>query len=314
MSFIKQANFITAGADFGDTVSVFRKDFFAKPGLKKAELQISALGVFEAFINGERVCEDVLAPGWTEYYSRLLYRSYDVKSLLSTENEITVGVGCGWYASAMMGRESLGDPALIAALLITYEDERSELLVTDESWLVAKSEVTYTDIYNGEVCDGRIVPRFDSHAQALDFNKNTLTATDGELIMEVERIQAKRLIKTPSGETVIDFGQNLTGYLEFSVNGKSGDTVEISHAEILDKDGNFYTENYRGARAKLIYTLRDGEQTYKPHYTFFGFRYIRLDSYPGVINLENFTAIVVHSDIKYTIAYLLHIFSIGLQN
>lgn len=300
MDFIKEAEFICADPEWGSAAPKFKKEFSANGIIKSAELQISALGVFEAFINGVRVGNDVLAPGWTEYASRLLYRSYDVTDMLSLENEITVGVGCGWYGSPMMGRGALGKPTLIAALKITYRDGRVELIATGEDWLTAKSEVTFSEIYDGEACDGRIKPCFDSHASVFEYDKGVLCATDGELIVETERVCAKEIIRTPNGEVVIDFGQNLTGYVEFSAEGNSGDTVEISHAEILDKDGNFYTENYRTAKAKLIYTLKGGKETYKPHYTFFGFRYIRLDSYPAEVKLENFTAVVVHSDIKRT--------------
>ena len=122
-------------------------------------------------------------------------------------------------------------------------------------------------------------------------------------IHEQERISPSDIFTTPAGETVVDFGQELTGYVELSVDAKCGDVIALSHAEVMDRDGNFYTENYRTAKAKLHYTCRDGRQTWHPHFTFFGFRYIRIDAFPGGAALakpENFTAIVVHSEMKRT--------------
>ena len=239
--------------------------------------------------------------GWTQYYKRLLYQVYDLTDKIKTDNEITVNVGCGWYGSPMMGRAPFGKPALIAALNITFLDGTSEIIRTDDGWLVAKSEVTFSEIYDGECADARIVPSFDSHARVYDgYETGKLTIADGERVVEAQRLAAKEIIITPKGETVIDFGQNITEYIEFKTRGKAGDILEVSHAEVLDKDGNFYTENYRSAKAKIIYTLKDEEQTYKPRHTFFGFRYVRIDKAPSEIRLEDFTAIVVHSDIKRT--------------
>lgn len=131
-------------------------------------------------------------------------------------------------------------------------------------------------------------------------SQDRLIPQQGEEVIENERLQPAHLIKTPKGETVIDFGQNLTGYLEFTVKAKAGEKVSFSFAEILDHEGNFYNENYRSAKAMYDYTCCDGLQTYKPNLTFYGFRYVRVDAFPAVINLENFTAIVVHSRLRQT--------------
>jgi len=303
MSFIKQSKFISANPEWGTIAPIFKKAFAVKEGLLRAELEISALGVYEAYINGERVGDAVMAPGWTEYETRVQYQTYDVTEMIDKDNVIELYVGHGWYATRMGWNFHLPPehpyPAVIAALKLNFKDGE-ELILTDESWQCAKSCVTYTSIYNGEHADARIVPEYVENAHLYDYSADKLIPEEGEPIREIERIKPKEIIVTPLGEVVIDFGQNLTGYLEFTVRGKAGDEVMVSHAEILDKDGNFYTENYRSAKANIKYILKDGEQTYKPHYTFFGFRYVRLDKWVGEVNSTDFTAIVVHSDMKRT--------------
>lgn len=303
MSFIKQAKFISANPEWGTVVPIFKKSFLSKDNLTKAELQVSALGVYEAYINGVRIGDAVMAPGWTEYETRVQYQSYDVTDIIEKDNTIELHVGHGWYAVRMGWNFHLPPdhpyPAVIAALKLNFADGE-EYVFTDESWQTSKSKVTYTHIYNGEHADARIAPEYVENAYLYDYSTDKLIPEEGEPIREIERISPKQILTTPSGELVIDFGQNLTGYLEFTVRGKAGDEVCISHAEILDKDGNFYTENYRSAKANIKYILKDGEQTYKPHFTFFGFRYVRLDKWVGEVNPSDFTAIVVHSDMKRT--------------
>ena len=123
---------------------------------------------------------------------------------------------------------------------------------------------------------------------------------EGESVRETERVAAKQILHTPAGETVVDFGQEVTGYVEFSVTAKAGDEVSFNHAEVLDKDGNYYNENYRGAKALVQYICKEGKQTWHPRHTFFGFRYIKLLTWPGEPRAEDFTAIAVHSDMKRT--------------
>ncbi len=134
-------------------------------------------------------------------------------------------------------------------------------------------------------------------------DKHALVPQEGEPIRETAYIAPRTIFTTPKGDVVVDFGQNVTVYVQIAVDAKAGDMIELSHAEVLDKDGNFYTENYRSAKAKYICTCADGKHTYKPLLTFFGFRYIRLDQFPGEAKVENFTAIAVHSDLRQTIAF-----------
>lgn len=306
MNYIKNANYIHADPSFGTVVPKFKKVFSLSGKPEKAELQISSLGIFEAYINGKRVGKDVLTPGWTEYERRIQYLTYDITEMLSAENDITVGVGHGWYCERMgrVSKTALSDygsyPALIAAIRITYCDGREEYIYTDESWLTARSETLQSEIYDGEITDARIVPDFCEKTFLLDYDKSKLVEHEGEFVREIESVAPRAVITTPKGENVIDFGQNLVGYVKFKVSGKAGHTVKIKHFEILDKDGNVYTENYRSADALIEYTLSDGEQIYKPRYTFYGFRYIQLIDWPQNIDTADFEAIVICSDMKRT--------------
>ncbi len=266
----------------------------------KAVLHISARGVYEAFLNGKRIGDFILAPGWTAYRSRLQYQSYelDVNELLSP-SLLTVSVASGWY-SGYIAREKRDFPiALIAVLEIEFSDGTSETIVTDESWEVSEGAFAVSDLYHGEHYDANFVHSFGP-VHILDFTKDTLIPQQGEIICEHERLLPVCEIITPKGERVIDFGQNITGYVEMAFDGKKGEEIIIDHAEVLDIDGNFYRDNLRRAKAKIEYICKDGFQTYKPHHSFMGFRYIRLTNCPEHISYKCFNAIVVHSGLKRT--------------
>ena len=284
--------------------TVYLKNFRCAAKAEKAILKITALGVYEAKLNGERVGDFILAPGWTSYLNRLQVQSYDVTNLLKTENSLEVTVGQGWRAIANKrdGSDFLGyrDTALIAELTIVYADGTAESIVTDSSWTARESKLRYTNIYDGDIYDATFKAGSARHCICVDLEKDMLIPQEGEKIVEHERMPALQIIKTPAGETVIDFGQNMTGYVEFRIKGTPGAQATISHGETLDRDGNFYNANYRSARAQIKFTCDGEEHTYKSALTFFGFRYIRLENWPDEVKKENFTAIVVHSDIRRT--------------
>ena len=304
---IKTSSWITA-RDTGDVCPVFRRQFATEKAIDKAELKITALGVYEAEINGQRVGDFVLAPGWTSYDHRLQAQTYNVTALLQKENDLRVTVGRGWFRSPMPGWINSEDKqrrleqlcGLIALLQITYSDGTEKTVSTDESWQWAKSRVLFSEIYDGETCDARIEPADWQPVQPLEWSKDILIPQEGEAIRETERVAAKRIFKTPQGDTVVDFGQEVTGYVEIALNAHAGDEVLFDHAEVQDKDGSWYNENYRSAKARAKYICREGNQTWHPELTFFGFRYIRLLSWPGEAKPENFTAIAVHSDLRST--------------
>lgn len=284
--------------------TVYLKNFRCAAKAEKSILKITALGVYEAKLNGERVGDFILAPGWTSYLNRLQVQSYDVTNLLKTENSLEVTVGQGWRAIANKrdGSDFLGyrDTALIAELTIVYADGRTESIVTDSSWTARESKLRYTNIYDGDIYDATFKAGSARHCICVDLEKDMLIPQEGEKIVEHERMPALQVIKTPAGETVIDFGQNMTGYVEFRIKGTPGAQATISHGETLDRDGNFYNANYRSARAQIKFTCDGEEHIYKSALTFFGFRYIRLENWPDEVKKENFTAIVVHSDIRRT--------------
>ena len=284
--------------------TVYLKNFRCAAKAEKAILKITALGVYEVKLNGERVGDFILAPGWTSYSNRLQVQSYDVTDMLKTENSLEVTVGQGWRAIANKrdGSDFLGyrDTALIAELTLVYADGRTESIVTDSSWTARESKLRYTNIYDGDIYDATFKAGSARHCICVDLEKDMLIPQEGEKIVEQERMPALQIIKTPAGETVIDFGQNMTGYVEFSIKGTPGAQATISHGETLDRDGNFYNANYRSARAQIKFTCDGEEHTYKSALTFFGFRYIRLENWPDEVKKENFTAIVVHSDIRRT--------------
>jgi alpha-L-rhamnosidase len=300
---IQEAEWIFPAQNMKEVCPVFRRQFKLSKAVRQAKLLITALGVYEAYMNGERVGKNILAPGWTSYKTRLQVQEYNVTHLLQEQNELLITVGNGWFA----GRISRGTyqsiaegVRLIAQLEITGEDGLVQTISTGSDWESAESPIRFSDLYDGEIYDARTIVQGWKPCRVAQISKNMLIPQEAPIVMEHERLKPVKLIYTPSGETVIDFGQEITGYVSFSVNAHENDEICISHAEMLDAAGNFYTENLRSAKAQLRYLCREGEQTYKPHHTFMGFRYIRLDQFPGEPELSRFTAIAVHSELKRT--------------
>ena len=304
MNQLMKAKWISHDSSYGDACPVFEKLFALTKPVKSAKLLISALGVYEANLNGKRVGEFILAPGWTTYNKRLQFQEYDVTALLAEDNALRVSVGNGWCLGRLGWEENREiwskRKALIAHLEIEYTDGDTVSFDSDQDWMVAPGPVLFSEIYDGETYDARIAASDWKLSEVIAHDKDILIPQEGEIIKEFEVISAVKLIETPLGEKVIDFGQNLTGYLQFKIKGEAGAVVEISHAEILDKAGNFYTENLRSAKQKIKYICDGSAATYKPNFTFQGFRYIRLDQWPVEVNLNDFKAIVVHSNIART--------------
>ena len=308
---ILQAKWLRPATDPGEAAPVYRKKFTLEKPLAVATLRVTALGVYEAQLNGKRVGEFFMAPGFTAYRTRLQVQQYDVTALLQCDNELTVTVGRGWYHTPFLKifevpkwRKDLMDSPLsaIAELRLTYTDGTEQVIGTDDSWEWAESPARFTDIYNGEVYDATYVPRY-APAALYDGPSDTLIAQEGPEVRPQERIVPAAIIRTPKGETVLDFGQNLTGSVLLCVDAKAGDVVDLSFGEVLDAEGNFYNANYRDAKSLYRYTCRSGAQTFMPQLTFYGFRYVRVNEFPGGaehVKEDNFTAIVLHSEMKRT--------------
>nr|WP_067053594.1 glycoside hydrolase family 78 protein [Mucilaginibacter sp. L294] len=302
----------------GDTVNkpspMFRKGITLNKTVKSAFAYITAHGLYEAQINGEKIGDAYLTPGWTSYHKRLQYQVYDVtKMLVKGQNAIGAKVGSGWYRSTLVSSPNHygKDVGLLFQLEVTYTDGTHETIVSDGSWKSATGELRYAEIYNGATIDARMVqkdwakPGFnDSQWAAVkvqDYGKENLVATYNEPVKKHETFKALKVITTPKGEKVIDFGQNLVGWVQVKLNGKAGDSIKISHTEVLDKAGNFYIENLRGAKAQNVYILKGGgDEYFEPHFTWQGFRYIKVEGITGDLNLANFTGVAVYSDMEPT--------------
>ena len=304
---LANAQFITTHNPDSPISPLFRKEFQIKKTIASANLVITANGVYEARINGKRVGDFILAPGFTSYPKRLQVQTYDVTEMLSNNSTLDIILGNGWRYGALQQvqhgiYEKLCDRSVIASLNITYNDGCEESIVTDEQWIYSDTGILYSDIYNGETYDANATLGPWENAVETEGLRDTLIMQEGETVREIESLKAVNLFVTPNGERVIDFGQEITGYVEFRCVGEKGDKIVIDHGEVLDRDGNFYNENYRSARSNITYiTNGDSERWYHPTFTFQGFRYIRLTEYPvSDIDVNDFRAIVVHSNMKRT--------------
>lgn len=278
----------------------------------EAFLSATAYGMYALFLNGRRVGEDLFMPGWTEYHHRLCYQTYEITGLLvAGENAAGAEVGPGWYKGelAWSGNRAIYGKrtAFSMQLLVRYADGSEELFTTGPDWKFSGSPVLYSEIYHGERYDARLEspfsePGFDDASwqpvYLLDI-PSTLCPQDGLPIRRQQVLRPVAMFTTPAGERVVDFGQNLTGFVRLHVRGKAGERVRYSHAEVLDREGNFYTANLRSAKQQIEYILGgEGEECYEPRFSFQGFRYIRIDAFPGQARMENFEAVSVHSDMR----------------
>ena len=291
-----------------------RKDFSSEKKISSARVYVSALGLYELFLNGQKVSTDLFTPGWTSYKNRIQYQTYDVTSQIKAKNTIGAVLGDGWYRGniAWNGNNFYGKKqALICRLQINYADGTSETILSDNTWKVTTGPILNSDIYNGETYDARkeIVgwskPGFDDSkwekVSILDQSKKILIAPQGEVVKAIEEIKPLEILTTPKGETVFDMGQNMVGWVKLKVKGKKGDQITLKFAEVLDKDGNFYTDNLRKAKSTDVYILKgEGEEVFEPHFTFHGFRFLKLEGLSAQPSLDQVTGVVIHSEMTPT--------------
>lgn len=300
-----------------DAAPLLRTKFALNKTVKTAIAYITSHGFYEAQINSEKVGDAYLTPGWTSYNKRLQYQAYDVTTMLKQgENAIGVSLGSGWYRSPLGPYNPRPDffgkqLALLLQIKITFTDGTEGFIRSDENWRSSTGAIRFAEIYNGCVVDTRKEQQgwasasfYDKGWQAVkvqDYPKNLLIATYNEPVRKHETFTPVKVITTPRGEKVIDFGQNLVGWVKVNLKGHAGDSIKILHAEVLDKAGNFYTENLRAAKAQNIYILKDGDQhTFEPMFTWQGFRYIKVEGVRGELNPAGFTAVTIYSDMKAT--------------
>lgn len=284
--------------------------------VKRATAYISSHGQYEAYINGQRVGDAYMTPGWTSYKTRVQYQAYDVTSLLqSGENILAAVVAPGWYSGmGYRARKSYGDDiSLLMQVNVEYVNGLTEVFTSGEGWkmsAIAKaSGVVSNDIYHGETIDARLID--DSWttlaynegaewvaAEVISKDKGAVVSTLNELCRAQKPIKPVKYILTPKGEKVLDFGQNIVGWERVKLQGKAGDTIRIYHAETLDEKGNFYTVNLRTAKATSTYVMNGEKREFAPTMTFYGFRYIRVEGIEGEPNLEDYEIVPVWSDFE----------------
>jgi len=293
---------------------MLRRSFKVNGAVQSARLYITSRGLYEAYLNGRRVGDELFTPGWTSYNKRLQYQTYDVTGLLrSGENALGVLLGDGWYRGniGFSGQRNFygNHLALLLQLHINYSDGHQEIVASDQNWRWTTGPILMSEIYHGETYDARLEktgwtePGYNdddwSGVKIADYGKDILIAPAGPPVKRIEEIRPVKILKTPQGDTVVDMGQNMVGWIRLKVRGEVGTTVTLRHAEVLDRQGNFYIENLRAAKQTVQYTLKGGaSEVYEPHFTFQGFRYVDVDGYPGELTTDSLTGIVIHSAIS----------------
>jgi alpha-L-rhamnosidase len=294
----------------------FTNDFILDGKIISANLFITSRGVYEAYINGKRVGKSYLTPGWTSYNNRIQYQAYDVKEMLSSgDNRMGVILADGWFRNFRPNRgkrkTDYGDEiSFITELIISYEDGTKKSIINDDNWNYHFGVIQSSSIYNGEFADFNLSdptwskPKkknsVSKKAQSVASYNGKLDHTRNEMIKKREVLEAKELIITPSGDKVIDFGQNLVGWVQFKSDLPKGTEVTLYHAEVLDKAGEFYTTNLRAAEQKNTFILNgNSDQIYHPTFTFQGFRYLKVEGL-SQINIDNFQAVALYSDMEFT--------------
>lgn len=321
----------TSVADTAPVPSPYLRKQFRAAEPVRARLYVAALGLFQAHLNGKRVGDDVLAPGWTDYRKRVQYRTYDVTPLVrSGENTLGVILGDGWYAGSLgpeLRRNHFGPspPRALVQLHLKYPDGKETRIVSDGSWQGAFGPIRGSDFYGGESYDARLEnARWAGSMSSPGFRARPAAQRDWEWkpvrvytdqkpavvaqldppIRVTEEIKARRVSEPRPGVFVFDLGQNMVGYARLRVRGgQAGDTVTLRFAETLNPDGTVYRDNLRLARATDTYILGtpgDEPRDWEPHFTYHGFRYVEVTGYPGKPQLDAITGRVFHSDMEPT--------------
>ena len=288
-------------------VDCFRKCFDAKD-VVKARLYITACGVYEAKLNGRRCGDFILAPGVTDYRKRVQYQTIDVTDLLlSGENTLEVQLADGWYRGSCgawgLKNQYGTQTKLLAQLELTKNDKSVQTILSDGSWEWSNDgPIRFADNKDGEICDANCRPSYRGKARQTHYHVLP-TASNNVPVVEKERFPAKKL-RTPSGQTVLDFGQNIAGYLAFSFSAKAGQKLTLRFGEMLDKNGEFTQSNFQlsmGRKTtplqKVEYTCREGLNAYKTTFAVFGFRYVLVEADMD-IDPADFTSIAVYSDLE----------------
>ena len=291
---------ITPDAEKHVQAAVIRRFPIEKP-VRSARLTVTGLGLYELYLNGEKQGDECLLPGFTAYDSWIQYQTFPL-DLRQGENEISILLGDGWYKGnyglSMKKYENYGDRlAAIALLRITYEDGTTDELRTDGSWSARKSPVVESGIYSGEIYRPGLRTARAFPVRELELDRALLRPRLSPPITVHERIKPLKVLRTPAGETVLDMGQEMTGWLAFHCAAPRGTKIRFQFGEIL-QNGNFYRDNLRSAKAEFLYISNGRPQEVRQHFTFYGFRYVKVTGWQGKLNPEDFTGLVIHSEIE----------------
>ena len=285
--------------------SYLRRSFTVE-ATHNAKLYITAHGIYNVWLNGDEVKGFLLAPGASQYNKRLPVQEYNVvKHLKKGRNEILVSLGDGWYRGSMGNDMTLNNFGTDIALLCQLEIDGAIVLKTDENWQASQNgALGLNDMMKGEEYDARNEGISDWHSVKVeDFGFDNLIEQVSPPVTEHERFSAK-LFTAPNGDTVLDFGQNFAGFVEFELNAQAGQTITLQHGETLDENGNFTIANFQSDRSphcyqKIVYTCKDGLNRYRPSKCYFGFRYVKVETGIAITGKE-FTGIAIYSDIPQT--------------
>ncbi len=302
---------VDVGDVFGCYAQYYRKAFKLKEKPIKATVKLSSLGIFVAHINGKKVSNDYFAPGWTNYSKTILYREYDVTSLLDKDNAISLCVGDGWYAGflSIRGRFRYGKYplAIIAELAVTFADGSTQKIVSDDTWKAGLGAIRENDFLGGEIYDSRLkhaeisLPDFDDSTWDNVFytedHSSKLMKIDYEPVTEHEILDST-LVSKNGNVYIYDMSQNFAGLVRLTAKGESGSKITIRHAEILDDDGNIYTENLRLAKATDTLILNGDVFEYTPTMTSHGFRFVEI-TLPDGAEIISVKGVVLYSDVKF---------------
>ncbi len=311
-------SFFSGGPRTSSPSPYLRKEFTLQKQWVTARLYATALGLYECHLNGSRVGEALLTPGWTDYSRHIQYQAYDVTELLRPgPNAIGAILGDGWGVGhiSWVGRQRYADrPQLLAQIVLTYSDGSKEIIATDNSWKVTQGPILESDMLMGESYDARRELTGWGHPGYNDLSwwavevfadqSAALVATNGPTVKRQESLRPVNIHEIPdfvNQRWIFDLGQNMVGWVRLRVHGEKGTTVSLRYAEVLNPDGTLYTANLRSARNTDYYTLKGGEEeVWEPHFLFHGFRYVELLGFPGIPTEETITGIVIHSDIPPT--------------
>lgn len=304
-----------------DTCNLYRKDFVLEGKPEQAYLSITAHGVYEAYLNGKPVTDTKLNPGFTAYGKYLEFQTFDITSLLEDgQNVFTAVLADGWYKGKYgilgYGNNYGVELSLLAQMEMQYQDGTKRMIATDSSFKYRKTGYLYSDLLIGEKQDGRVsleqmnCPVYEEpyragewqYAEEKDYGMGDLNGICCEPVRCTEVRKPLEILTTPKGETVVDMGQNMVGYLRLSVEGERGTQLELEYSEVLDKEGNF-TNNITGINRDQtdFYILGGhGEEVFEPHFTFHGFRYVKITGYPGKLTLDKVSGIVLGTDLEKT--------------